>query len=221
VLSSCSYKTGSGDIISDTRTVRAFSGLEVEGPFEVIITTGSPDKLVIEADDNLMEYVETEVDGNTLEIRLSRRFNLRDAHLKAYVSSGEINKVHASAAANVTTKTGLVSANKIDLSSSSGASINGNVDAPNVTGKASSGSKLDLRGKARNLNLSSSSGATIHAYDLLSENTSASSSSGASIQTFASLDMNASASSGGEVTFRGPGRVKKNESSGGSVKRVD
>jgi len=218
---SCNYKEGSGNIISENRNVSRFTGLSVSGPFEVVVTTGSSDKVVVEADDNLMDYVETEVNGNLLKIKLKRNFNLRNAHLKAFVSTPGLNKIKASAAADVSLKSGIVSPNKIDLQTSSAASIRGNVDAPNISGSASSGSKLDLTGKSRNLDLSSSSGATIEAYDLLAEYTKASSSSGASIKTFASINLDASASSGGEVAYRGSSKVIRKESSGGSVKKAN
>jgi hypothetical protein len=59
---------GSGDIIVENRQVSGFDKIEVEGAGKVIITQGDKESLTIETDENLVEYIRTEVKGNTLEI---------------------------------------------------------------------------------------------------------------------------------------------------------
>lgn len=59
---------GSGNIIVEDRKVSGFDKILVTGVGKVIITQGDSESLSIETDDNLMEYIETKVNGNTLEI---------------------------------------------------------------------------------------------------------------------------------------------------------
>ena len=59
---------GSGDIIVEERDVSDFEEILVTGAGRVIVTQGGSESLSIETDDNLMQYIETEVRGNTLEI---------------------------------------------------------------------------------------------------------------------------------------------------------
>jgi len=59
---------GSGDVIIEERKVSGFDEILVTGAGKVIVTQGSSETLSIETDDNLMEYIETNVRGNTLEI---------------------------------------------------------------------------------------------------------------------------------------------------------
>ena len=63
---------GSGDIVKESRDVDGFDRIVVTGAGTVIITQGGSESLTIETDDNLMEYIETEVSGNTLEIGFTR-----------------------------------------------------------------------------------------------------------------------------------------------------
>jgi hypothetical protein len=63
---------GSGDVIVDDRAVSAFEKIQVSGVGRVIITQGSSESLSVETDDNLLEYIETEVKGDTLEIGFSK-----------------------------------------------------------------------------------------------------------------------------------------------------
>ncbi len=59
---------GSGEIVVEDRKVSGFDKILVTGAGRLIITQGDSESLSIETDDNLMEYIETKVEGNTLEI---------------------------------------------------------------------------------------------------------------------------------------------------------
>ncbi len=59
---------GSGSISYETRDVGSFDQVAVAGSARVFITQGAAPSLVVEVDDNLMEYVRTEVDGFTLHL---------------------------------------------------------------------------------------------------------------------------------------------------------
>jgi len=59
---------GSGEIVVEDRKVSGFDKILVTGAGRLIITQGDSETLSIETDDNLMEYIRTEVVGDTLEI---------------------------------------------------------------------------------------------------------------------------------------------------------
>jgi hypothetical protein len=59
---------GSGDIITEARAVSDFQRIDILGSGDLIITQGDHYSLTVETDDNLMEYVKTEVQGMTLEL---------------------------------------------------------------------------------------------------------------------------------------------------------
>jgi len=71
VPSSPQLVRGSGDVITEEREVNGFEEIFVSGAGTFIITQGDSESLSIETDDNLMEYIETEVKGNILEIGFS------------------------------------------------------------------------------------------------------------------------------------------------------
>ena len=59
---------GSGNIRSETRDIRSFGQVVVSGNTRVFITQGEAPSLVVEVDDNLLEYVRTEVDDFSLRL---------------------------------------------------------------------------------------------------------------------------------------------------------
>jgi len=60
--------TGSGNVITESREVSGFNGISHTGIGRVIITQGDTESLTIQADDNLMEYITSEVKNDTLEL---------------------------------------------------------------------------------------------------------------------------------------------------------
>lgn len=60
---------GSGRQASETRTVRPFSAIDLSGSADVAVSFGETQSVVVETDDNLLELVETVVQGDTLVIR--------------------------------------------------------------------------------------------------------------------------------------------------------
>ena len=60
--------TGSGDVITESREVSGFDSVSHTGIGRVIIVQGDEESLTIKADDNLMEYITSEVRDGTLEL---------------------------------------------------------------------------------------------------------------------------------------------------------
>ncbi|MFZ1529242.1 MAG: head GIN domain-containing protein [Ferruginibacter sp.] len=220
MLISCRYKSGSGILVKEERNVSSFESVSAAGPFEVTLLQGDAQKVTVESDDNLIRYVETDVSGHTLKIKLRKAFSFRNGHFKVFITAPQYSSIQASASANIESDGLLKSADAISVKSSSAGDITLELDAPSVELDASSGAQINSKGRTRKLSAEASSGATVDAKNLLSENTQASSSSGATINVHASVSLNASASSGGAVHYNGGATdVRKKESSGGSVNK--
>lgn len=59
---------GSGNIITETRDVDDFTSIEVDFPAQVFVTQGKSVSVEVEADDNFLPGLQTQVRGDTLEI---------------------------------------------------------------------------------------------------------------------------------------------------------
>ncbi len=60
--------SGDRDIIVEDRKVSGFDKILIGGAGRIILTQGNSESLSVETDDNLVEYIKTEVNGDTLEI---------------------------------------------------------------------------------------------------------------------------------------------------------
>ena len=70
VASGCgvTFIQGSGKVVSESRQVSGFEKLDLALDGEVILTQGEAEMLTIEAQENLLRYIVTEVRGGTLWI---------------------------------------------------------------------------------------------------------------------------------------------------------
>jgi Putative auto-transporter adhesin, head GIN domain len=221
ILSSCHHITGSGNIVTEKRSPGDFTGISSAQGIDVELRNGPATEVTVEADDNVIKYIETEVNDGLLKIRLQRNHSFMDAHLKVYITAPKIENLNASSGADIIAKDILTSSRKLSFHASSSGEIVADVDAPEVDSHASSGGSIKISGKTRSYSANASSGGEVKSFDLLSENTNVTASSGASARVHASVTLVANASSGADISYRGAANVKKSESSGGSVTKKD
>jgi hypothetical protein len=69
---------GSGNRKTEEREVGDFDSIEVNGAYKLEVTNGKGGALEIEADDNLLPLVKTEVSGRRLRISNDRGFNTQE-----------------------------------------------------------------------------------------------------------------------------------------------
>lgn len=67
-LTACSYVEGSGRVVSQDRPVHGFSRVDLQSEGTVSLIQADMESLTVEAEDNLIDHIETEVRGDTLYI---------------------------------------------------------------------------------------------------------------------------------------------------------
>ena len=98
---------GSGKVAAETREVSNFSSIKLAGIGDVIVTQGENVSLRIEAEDNLIPYFETTVQGNTLTIGMKNEYLGISLHptkpVKFYVTTPQIDAVTLAGSGNIIT----------------------------------------------------------------------------------------------------------------------
>jgi hypothetical protein len=224
LLASCKWdinfgegKKGNGNVVAETREiVEDFKAIDAAEGLDVYITQGKEFGIEVKADENIIEFINTEIKQGTLYINTEERIG-RAKSKKVLVTLPEIVAIDASSGSDVFGQN-VLEADKLDISSSSGADVRIEVNTQSLTCDASSGADIDVSGKTINMRANASSGADIDARDLMAENCIADASSGADISVNATKELTASASSGGDVRYSGnPEIVNKSKSSAGNV----
>ena len=223
VLGSCHNITGSGNIISRDRSVDNFTSVKVNNGLSLNISSGDAVKVTVEADDNIIDDVETKVIGEELVIRFSEDFSFRNSNITVNVVMPVLKNLTASGGSSIDSKNQLPKTDVMSIKSSGGSSVDVEVDARTLSLESSGGASLKVKGKSQMVDINASGGASVNTYELLSETANVKASGGATVKTFASLNVDANSSSGASIGYKGGPSVsvKKYESSGGSVKNKD
>jgi Putative auto-transporter adhesin, head GIN domain len=221
VLNSCDYTTGSGNIITEKRTVADFSGISVSSSIDVEVKIGAVASVEVEADDNIIGHIVTKVSNGILKIGLEDLNSISNAQLKVYITTPVLRMVKASSSSSVKVLDVIKDDGKLSFDASSSADIEAEVDAPEVYAEASSSASVTLSGRTKNYKANVSSSGDIKSMELLSENTDISANSSGSAEVYASVTLTANASSSGSIDYKGAASVKQTVNSSGSVDKKD
>jgi len=225
-ISSCNHGinlgnniTGSGKVVTEKRNVTNFDKVTVSQGLECEVIFSDQLEVTIEADDNLINGIHTTVQNGTLDISSEYDNYINVVSKKIIVRMPKIVSLESTSGSTLKSNN-VLNSNDITLKSSSGSSLEVEVEADKVTLETSSGSEQKVTGKALKVFTASSSGSHIDANGLLANEVNAQSSSGSSTTVNAVVLLDAKASSGSSITYlNSPKEVRKEESSGGSVSK--
>ncbi len=216
---SCSFSgvVGSKNVIKQNRKLSGnFESVKVSTGIDLILSQGEKKDIIVEADDNIIDLLKTEIKDNVLIIYFDKSV-AKVKSKKVYVTIPTIISITATSGANVESENE-INGDEINLTASSGAGVDLILKYDKMICSASSGSDIDIKGECSDLNIDASSGSNIEAKEFLAKNVDASASSGASIVLLVSENITASASSGGNINYYGEPKFKNiSKSSGGSV----
>jgi hypothetical protein len=188
---------GSGNIKTESREVTNFKSIDVSGAFEVEIIAQKDFTLEVEADDNLLPLIRTEVDGETLKIKSEKGLKTSNP-LKIRITAPDINGLELSGASKV---------NLANLSNDS------------LSLDSSGASKIKIEGTTGNFDIEMSGASKLDAENLKAENVNVESSGASNLNVFVTNVLKADLSGATNVTYSGgPKSVDKKTSGASSVK---
>ncbi|WP_372768714.1 head GIN domain-containing protein [Lutibacter sp.] len=208
---------GNGNVMSEDRSISSdFEIINVKQGINLYLTQGNQTDINVEADENIMDLLITEVKNNELNIYFEKNVNQAKAR-NVYLTAENISKINTSSGASVKSEN-TIQTTSLNLESSSGSYIKIRTNAREIISQSSSGSTITVFGKSETFSANASSGSSINANELKTVNAIAKVSSGANIDVNVTDKLTAKASSGGAVDYEGnPKDVDKETSSGGSV----
>ena len=126
-LSSCNFDIslgqvdGNGNVVTEERSVADFTKVKGAAGIDVYLTEGTENKVTVEADENLMELIETEVEGGKLRIRAIQNIGRAKAK-KVHVTYVNLSSIEASSGADVIGNS-VIKSETLNLDTSSGADL--------------------------------------------------------------------------------------------------
>jgi hypothetical protein len=222
VISSCisaqSWKTvyGNQRVVTKERKTDSFTGIKVSSGIDVYLKQGNNEDVSVEADENLHEYIITEVRGGILNVY--SEYNIRDAERKrVYVTIKEVKSVRTTSAGDVIGETP-VKSDRLELSASSAGDIKLEVNSKDIDIDISSSGDITISGETDMLKADLSSAGDLNAYDLKAREAYVSVSSAGDADVYVTEKITARASSAGDINYKGdPKYVDAHSSSAGGI----
>jgi len=188
---------GSGNVQNEKRNVADFNAIDVGGVFEVEVTAQKDFSVEVEADDNLLQYIKTEVKNGTLEISTEKRISPKGA-IRVRISAPNIEELEVSGAS------------KLSLA---------NLKNDSLKVDASGASKIKIDGETKNLKVELSGASRLEAENLKAENANIDGSGASNASVNVSGDLKADLSGASKVTYSGnPRNLEKSTSGASSVR---
>ncbi len=220
--SSCAFdinfgegKRGNGQVVEESRTVSEdFTAVYASEGLDVFVTQGSDFSINVEADENIIDLIGTDIRDGRLKIHAIE--NIGRATKNVYVTLPNVSALETSSGADLIGQN-TITATKIELEASSGSDLEVEVNAAEVVAETSSGADIKVSGRTEVLYADASSGSDIKARGLLAKRCDADASSGADISVNVSESLTADASSGADISYTGDATVQKKKSVSGSV----
>lgn len=210
ILGSCHSISGSGNIISETRHTGEFHGVKTSGSMDIEVLNSNSPFIKIEADDNVMPYIITNVEDGILNVHLKSNQSYHNVNVKVYVSAPVFEKLIVSGSGSITAKDTLNNSDKIECKISGSGDINAMVDAPLIIAAISGSGTITLQGRTKDFNCSIGGSGDLNCKNLLSENTIVKISGSGTAHVFASVSLQAKTSGSGDIYYSGnPQTVNK------------
>lgn len=209
---------GNHHVVKHERQAGSFTGVRVSSGIDVYIRQGDSESVSVEADENLHEYIRTEISGGNLNVYSDANIREADAK-KVYVTIKNIESLKTSSAGDIIGETPLKTGD-LELSASSAGDIKIEVYAKNIRADISSSGDISISGEGDVLEADLSSAGDFNGYDFKVREANVSASSAGDADIFVTEKLTAKASSAGDINYKGdPKYVDAHSSSAGGVHR--
>jgi hypothetical protein len=201
-LTSCAAITKHGPAVKETRQVAAFSRIHAESAFEIDFTSGSSTSLIVEAPDDLVGKIKTEVNNGTLEISIKGEINNVEQPIKIHLQSASLEAANLQGACRLDLLSTLNGTDfRLDLSGAS--SFRGTIYMKNVIVNMDGAATAEIGGMTNRFTANVSGASTLNAdkFSSVVANVKADGASNASILADSSLD--AEANGAATISYKG------------------
>jgi hypothetical protein len=212
---------GSGTVVEESRDIGDISAVQLAMRGTLYIEMGDSEWFYIESDENLMEYIETDVRAGKLVIENRRGANLRPTQpINFYLTVDELDSVEISSSGDI--EVGPLQSGSFSVSiSSSGDLTIDSLESSSLNVRISSSGDLEiLGGQVQRQEISLSSSGEYNAENLASAEAEVTLTSSGAATIRVSDRLSGRLTSSGDVRYIGNPQVNVNTSSSGRAVQI-
>lgn len=210
--------TGNGKMKKEKREASAaIDEISTSGKFKVYITQGSTPSIELEADENLLPYIEARIDGDELHLGPKRGYNLKtSSDIIARITVVKLESLAGSGTSGFYTE-GVVKGDKLEVALSGRGDADLNLQYRKLEVGISGNGKVKLQGRADDAEIGISGSGAVTAPDLQTQQMELGISGSGEAYVNASKKLDVSVSGSGSVKYKGAASVNQAISGKGRI----
>ena len=219
-VNSCQFNCvkGSGNVTSEERQFDGAQTIELAGSANVYVTLDSTPSLKIEADDNVMPLITTEVKGKKLVIGSKKCYSSK-APVKVYVHVLDLTGLSLTGSGSIEGSS-VFTSNVFNISLSGSGTVDFSLKTKSVLADLAGSGMIHMQGETENLTVDVAGSGNIDAAKLKSMSVEVSITGSGNATVYASESLDVDITGSGSVLYSGePTEVKKNITGSGSVSK--
>lgn len=210
---------GNGNETTESRDAGSFRRVQLMGSMNVEIKKGDKRSVEVEAEENLMPYIETKLDGDKLIVKFRDDVNVdADKDILVKLTTPVLAEASVMGSGDINGDGKFTNDEKIEVNVLGSGNIKMELDAPSIAAKITGSGDIDISGSTKDAVYSTMGSGNIKAADLKAENTEAKTMGSGNIKAFASVSLKATIMGSGDISYKGGGSVSSNVHGSGSVK---
>ncbi|MFT3749682.1 MAG: head GIN domain-containing protein [Agriterribacter sp.] len=225
LLNSCINREtvhGNGNETTEIRNPGSFNRIQLMGSMDVEIKKGDERSVEIKAEENLLPYIETKVEGDKLIVKFSNDVNIdADKDIIVKVTTPVLTEASVMGSGDISGNGKFESSDKITINVLGSGNVKMELDAPAIEAKVTGSGDIDIAGNTKDAVYNTMGSGNIKASDLKAENTEAKTMGSGNINAFASVKLKVTIMGSGDISYKGGGAVTSNVHGSGSVKAIE
>jgi len=214
--------SGNGNIVTQTRETGTFSEIVVSGSMQVEVTAAPAIGVQVQAEDNLQEYIVTEVKGNRLQVKFKNGVSINSHKaVKVLVRMPKLNAASIAGSGSIRSSNQLNSNGNFSATISGSGSVDVQTAATKVDATIAGSGNIVLAGKTHDLHVVISGSGSFKGYQLTANEASVQIAGSGDVQAYASNKLDAAISGSGSVYYKGNASVSVKTSGSGKVRKAD
>jgi hypothetical protein len=212
---------GNGRMTSEERSVSDLSRIKIRGGINVEVVPGAS-LLKVEADENLLRYIETIEENGWVIIKTKDNFNLKSNHpIMVFISTDLLSAVNIAGSGSLKGAGKFDGAGALDVDIAGSGDVTLAVNTPKVNIDIRGSGSVTLSGETRNATIDIAGSGNYMAADLLTENTDIDIKGSGDARVHADNTLDATLLGSGSVYYRGRASVHTNTAGSGRVRQME
>ena len=210
---------GNGIVKKETREAAPYDQIDVSGAFDIFIRPGNYSAVTVNADENLLEYIETYVKNGELHVSTKERVSHFEK-LELYLTMQEFNGAELSGACELETH-GALSGGDVDLDFSGAVEADIEVNCASLNADMSGACELSLKGGASNAKYEISGAGQVNAQDFKTNKCEIEMSGAGEAYVYVTQKLDVEVSGAAEIYYKGnPGEINRKVSGAATIKPI-